>query len=131
MAHARIAFGGFLYGGLKIQFAVALELSHSGEWHVSVRQDARNAMAMRRRQQRNPTGKLTLAERSNFEADWALEGREGSDEGADDEGFASSLLKSKRSRYAKAVRDEVELSVNGRNNLVFGGALCRVQLFVS
>jgi hypothetical protein len=59
----------------------------------------------------------------NFAADWAVE-RRGDEAGGDDEdgSFASSLVKSKRSKFTKTVRDEVSTSINGRNNLVFEGA---------
>lgn len=40
----------------------------------------------------------------------------------DDDSFSSLLLKSKRSKFTKMVRDEINTSVNSRNNLVFEGA---------
>ena len=87
-----------------------------------MRQDARQRRAAKRNE-RNPTGKLRLAEAANFKADWALERRdEGGMADDDDDSFSSSLLKSKRSKFTKMVRDEINTSVNSRNNLVFEGA---------
>ncbi|CAL8469928.1 g9470 [Coccomyxa elongata] len=86
-------------------------------------QDARQRRAAKQNG-RNPTGKLRLAEAANFKADWAVERR---DEGGladdDDSSFSSSLLKSKRSKFTKMVRDEINTSVNSRNNLIFEGTV--------
>ena len=63
------------------------------------------------------------AQARNFAADWAVE-RRGDEAGGDEEegGYSSSLMKSKRSKFTKAVKDEVSTSVNSRKNLIFEGA---------
>ncbi len=85
-------------------------------------QDARQRRAAKQNG-RNPTGKLRLAEAANFKADWAVEWRDqGGMADNDDSSFSSSLLKSKRSKFTRMVRDEINTSVNSRNNLIFEGA---------